>query len=256
MESRPATTARRVRVLLADDHTIVLEGLHRVLEPDCEIVGTVRDGRALLAAVENFRPDVLVTEISMPLLNGIDAVRQLRNAGLGVRVVFLTMHAEVSYAVEALEAGGSGFVPKSSSAEELLTAIREAMNGRNYVTPTLSSQVFEALAKRAAASPEGASVGFLTDRQREVLRLVAEGKTLKEIGGLLYVSSRTVEFHKYRLMDQLGLHTTGELTQYAVKHGIVGNQLQIPANTRRREPCSNRVSCAAPRRPGDPADRR
>ena len=214
------TAPRRPRVLLADDHTVVLEGLRRILEPECEIVGTAADGRALLAAAEQIKPDVIVADISMPLLNGIDAVRQIKKTARNVRVVFLTMHADVSYAAKALEAGGSGFVLKSSAAEELLTAIREVMNGRKYVTPALSSQVLKALAKRGSQGGESAEA--LTARQREVLQLVAEGKTLKEIAEILHVSSRTVEFHKYRIMEELGLRSTGELTQYAIKHGIVG----------------------------------
>jgi DNA-binding NarL/FixJ family response regulator len=205
---------------LADDHTVVLEGLRRVLEPECEIVGTATDGRALLAAVEQVKPDIVVADISMPLLNGIDAVRQLKKSAPDVRVVFLTMHADVSFAAKALEAGGSGFVLKTSAAEELLTAIHEAMNGRKYVTPALSAQVLEALGKRGSRSEESAET--LTVRQREVLQLVAEGKTVKEIAGILHVSPRTVEFHKYRIMAELGLHSTGELTQYAIRHGIVG----------------------------------
>lgn len=216
----PGTTPRRPRVLLADDHTVVLEGLRRVLEPECEIVGTAADGRALLAAAERLKPDVVVADISMPLLNGIEAVRQIKKTARDVRVVFLTMHADVSYAAKALEAGGSGFVLKTSAADELLTAIREAMKGRKYVTPALSTQVLEALGKRGSRPAE--SVETLTVRQREVLQLVAEGKTVKEIAGILHVSPRTVEFHKYRIMEQLGLRSTGELTQYAIRHGIVG----------------------------------
>ena len=212
-----STTIRRIRVLLADDHMVVLEGLRRVLEPECEIVGTVTDGRALLAAAEKVKPDAVVADISMPLLNGIDAMRQIRKTDRNVKVVFLTMHADVSYAAEALEAGGSGFILKTSAAEELLFAIREAMKGRRYVTPALSSQVSQALAKRGSQVS-----GALTARQREVLQLVAEGKTLKEIAGILHVSPRTVEFHKYRMTEELGLRSTGELTQYAVKHGLVG----------------------------------
>jgi DNA-binding NarL/FixJ family response regulator len=206
--------------VLADDHTVVLEGLRRVLEPECEVVGTAADGRALLAAAERLKPDVVVADISMPLLNGIDAVRQIKKTARNVKVVFLTMHADVSYAAKALEAGGSGYVLKTSAAEELLTAIREALNGRKYVTPALSTQVLETLGKRGSRPAE--SLDTLTVRQREVLQLVAEGKTVKEIAGILHVSPRTVEFHKYRIMEELGLRSTGELTQYAIRHGIVG----------------------------------
>ena len=214
------TTPRRPRVLLADDHAVVLEGLRRVLEPECEIAGTVTNGRALVEAALRLKPDVVVADISMPLLNGIEAVQQLKKSAQNVRVVFLTMHSDVSYAAKALEAGGLGFVLKSSAADELLTAIREAMLGRKYVSAALSSQVMEALSKRGSRLAENAEA--LTGRQREVLQLVAEGKTLKEIAGILHVSPRTVEFHKYRIMEQLGLRSTGELTQYAIRHGIVG----------------------------------
>jgi len=214
------TTPSRPRILLADDHAVVLEGLRRVLEPECEVVGTATDGRALVETALHLKPDVVVADISMPLLNGIDAVRQLKKSARDVRVVFLTMHADVSYAAKALEAGGSGFVLKTSAAEELLTAIREAMKGRKYVTPALSTQVLEALDKKGSRPAE--SVETLTLRQREVLQLVAEGKTVKEIAGILHVSPRTAEFHKYRIMEQLGLRSTGELTQYAIRHGIVG----------------------------------
>jgi DNA-binding NarL/FixJ family response regulator len=203
--------------LLADDHTYVLEGLKRVLEPECEIVGAVTDGRALLEATQRLMPDVVVADISMPLLNGIDAVREIRKTVRASRVVFLTMHTDVSYAKKALEAGGSGFVLKTSAADELLTAIKEALRGRKFVSPALSTPVMEAIAS-TRRKPDGDG---LTQRQREVLQLVAEGKTLKEIGAILHVSPRTVEFHKYRIMDELGLRTTGELTQYALRHGLL-----------------------------------
>jgi DNA-binding NarL/FixJ family response regulator len=210
--------AQGVRVLLADDHTYILEGLRRVLEPECEVVGAVSDGRALLAAAERLAPDVVVADISMPLLNGIEAVKLMRKTLRNIKIVFLTMHADAAYAMKALEAGGSGFVLKTSAADELLVAIREALRGRKFVSPALSAPVLEAVASaRRESNEEG-----LTQRQREVLQLVAEGKTLKEIGAILNVSPRTIEFHKYRIMDELGLRTTGELTQYAIKHGLIG----------------------------------
>jgi DNA-binding NarL/FixJ family response regulator len=205
--------------LLADDHTIVIEGLRRILDPEFEIVGAVSDGRALMAAAERLQPDVIVADISMPLLNGIEAVRQIRKTSRKAKVVFLTMHADVSYAAKALEAGGAGFVLKSSAGDELLTAIREAIAGRKFVSPALSSEAVQAFANRGSRPAESADA--LTGRQREVLQLVAEGKTIKEIAEILHVSARTVEFHKYRIMEVLGLRTTGELTRYAVKHGIV-----------------------------------
>lgn len=216
----PGITPLRPRVLLADDHMVVLEGLRRVLEPECEVVGTAADGRALLAEAERLKPDIVVADISMPLLNGIDAIRQLRKTAEHIKVVFLTMHADVAYAQKALEAGGSGFILKTSAAGELLTAIHEAMRGRRYITPVLAEQVVQAMAHRRSEPEDG--LGALTIRQREVLQLVAEGKTLKEIAGILHVSTRTAEFHKYRIMQELGLRTTAELTQYAIRNGIVG----------------------------------
>jgi DNA-binding NarL/FixJ family response regulator len=220
MQAVPFNFVKRPRVLLADDHTLVIEGLRRVLEADCEIVGAVSDGRALLEATERIHPDIIVADISMPLLNGIEAIRQIRKTERNVPVVFLTMHADATYAAKAFAAGGSAFVLKSSAGDELLTAMHEAMRGRRYVTPALSSQVLQDQAKLPDSRPRK-SAEALTTRQQEVLQLVAEGKTLKEIAEVLHVSSRTVEFHKYRIMALLGLHTTGELTRYAVKHGIV-----------------------------------
>jgi DNA-binding NarL/FixJ family response regulator len=224
----PARPQKRPRVLLADDHTLILEGLRFVLEPECEVVGTVADGRALLEAAERLQPDVIVADISMPLLNGIDAVKHVKKVKRTIKVVFLTMHADAAYAAKAIEAGGSGYVLKNSAPDELLSAIREALSGRNYVTPALSTIMVDSV--NAANSRRELSDDGLTPRQREVLQLVAEGKTLKEIGAILNVSARTVEFHKYRIMEHLGLRTTGELVQYAVRHGLVGSgpALHIP----------------------------
>lgn len=208
------------RVLLADDHDIVIEGLRRVLNhPDIEIAGAVHDGRALLRATKEIHPDIIVTDITMPLLNGIDATRQIRESDPDVKIIFLTMHPDVSFATEALAAGGSGYVLKNSAGDELLTAIREAMNGRTYVTKSIAEAVKLGLSSRSNTwrSP----LDKLTSRQREVLQLLAEGLQAKEIALRLHVSPRTVEFHKYRIMDELGLRTTAELSRYAARHGIV-----------------------------------
>jgi DNA-binding NarL/FixJ family response regulator len=208
------------RVLLADDHDIVIEGLRRVLDhPDIEIVGAVHDGRALLRATKEIRPDIIVTDVTMPLLNGIDAARQIRKSNPGVKIIFLTMHPDVSFATEALAAGGSGYVLKNSAGDELLTAIRDAMKGRTYVTKSIAQAVNLGLSSRSNSwrSP----LDKLTSRQREVLQLLAEGLQVKEIAVRLHVSPRTVEFHKYRIMDELGLRTTAELSRYAARHGIV-----------------------------------
>jgi DNA-binding NarL/FixJ family response regulator len=209
---------KRARVLLGDDHIIILEGVRHILEPHFDVVGAVSDGRALLAAVRELHPDVVVADISMPLLNGIEVARQLQKSQAGPKIIFLTMHPDATYATEAFRAGASGYVLKSSAADELVRAIQEALLGRVYVTPLVAGEVLSGLI-RAPQSPE--KLPSLTPRQREVLQLVAEGRSAKEIADILKVSPRTVEFHKFRIMDSLGLHSAAELTQYAIRHGIV-----------------------------------
>ncbi len=208
----------RPRVLLADDHKIVSEGLRSLLEPDYELVGTVEDGRALVAAAEKLSPDVIVADISMPLLNGIEAARQLKKANSRAKIVFLTMHPDVTYATRAFEAGASGYVLKHSAASELLTAIREALKGRLYVTPMIAKDVLQFFMDRPQ-EPRKDDIE-LTPRQREVLQLVVEGRSAKEIASILHISTRTVEFHKYRMMEELGLRTNADLIQYAIKHHL------------------------------------
>ena len=209
---------KRPRILLADDHKIVTEGLKGLLEPEFELVGIVEDGRALLAAAEKLRPDVIVADISMPLLNGIDSVRQIKKANSEIKVVFLTMHPDVTYAVSAFEAGASGYVLKHSAPTELVTAIRSALNGKTFVTPLLAGEFMQHTKERTSQRDETTR---LTERQREILQLLAEGKSAKEIATVLTISSRTVEFHKYRIMKDLGLKTAAELVHYAVRHGII-----------------------------------
>jgi len=210
----------RCRVLLGDDHTVVLEGLRRILDrPGFEVVGAVKDGRALVEAATKLHPDVTIADISMPLLNGVEAARQIRKRERRAKIIFLTMHPETAYAVEAMRAGASGYVLKDSAGDELVTAIREVMHGRVYVTPTLKEPITRALQARRKDS--SGATGLLTPRQREVLQLMAEGRTPKEIATVLNVSKRTVEFHKYRIMEILGLRTVAELAGYAVKQGIV-----------------------------------
>ncbi len=208
----------RPRVLLADDHKIVTEGLKSLLEPEFELVGTVGDGRALLVAADKLRPDVIVADISMPLLNGIDAVRKIKKVREEIKVVFLTMHPDVTYAASAFEAGASGYVLKHSAPTELVTAIRSALRGKTFVTPLLAGE-FMQHARERSNQRDGSSL--LTERQREIVQLLAEGKSAKEIAAVLNISSRTVEFHKYRIMKDLGLKTTAELVHYAVRHGII-----------------------------------
>ena len=210
---------RRSRVRLADDHLLVAEALKSLLTPEFELVGVVEDGRALVEAAARLRPDVIVTDVTMPRLNGIDALIQLRQGGDRVPVVFLTMHKDVTFARRALEAGASGFVLKHSAPAELVTAIRAALSGKTYLTPQLAGEVLEAMkqAPDRAADP----IASVTPRQREVLQLLAEGRSAKEIASSLSISARTVEFHKYQLMEALDLHTNAELIHFAIKHGLV-----------------------------------
>jgi len=208
------------RLLLADDHDIVIEGLRRVLDrPELEIVGIVKDGRALLRAAKEIQPDIIIADVTMPLLNGIEAARQIRKSNPDVKIIFLTMHPDVTFATEALAAGGSGYVLKNSASDELLAAIRDVMKGHIYVTKSIAEAVKHGLSSRSSAwrSP----LDKLTSRQREVLQLLAEGLHVKEIAVKLNVSPRTVEFHKYRIMDELGLRTAAEIARYAARHGIV-----------------------------------
>jgi len=208
------------RVLLADDHQILIEGLKGLLEPEFELLPTVSDGRALVTQALSQRPDIIIADISMPLLNGLEAARQILKDMPGSRIVFLTMHSDVAYAAEAFRAGASGFILKKSAAAELVTAIREVLKGGVYVTPPVAKAMMRDSLLGKTPGPQDPATA-LTSRQREVLQLVAEGHSIKEIGAILHVSPKTVEFHKYRVMEQLNLRTTAELTQYAVKHGIV-----------------------------------
>lgn len=211
--------SRRPRVLLADDHRLVAEALKSLLEPDFDLVGVVEDGRALIDAAETLQPDVIVADVSMPQLNGIDALVRMRQQGSRVPVVFLTMHRDVTFARRALEAGASGFVLKHSAPAELVLAIRAAIEGKTYLTPQLAGEVLEAMKE----APEGATdpVILLTPRQREVLQLLAEGRSAKEIAASLSISPRTVEFHKYQIMESLDLRTNADLIHFAIKHGLV-----------------------------------
>ncbi len=210
---------KRARVLLADDHKIVVAGLKGILEPEFELVGTVHDGRALLKAARELRPDVIVVDISMPLLNGIEAVRQLKKANDRAKVVFLTMHPDVTYASRAFEAGASGYVLKHSAPAELVTAIREALQGRTYVTPMIAGELMRSYQDGSGKRKD--PIRTLTPRQREVLQLLAEGHSAKDAAAILGISPRTAEFHKYRMMRELGIRTNAELMQYAIKHGVV-----------------------------------
>jgi DNA-binding NarL/FixJ family response regulator len=205
------------RVLLADDHTMFLEGLRSLLEADCDIVGTAENGRDLLSLAQKLRPDVIVVDISMPLLNGIDATRQLRKIVPAVKIIILTMHLDMSFVREAFQAGASGYVVKKSSPSELVRAIREVLKGRSYV----ASLIAKPLVDTFQMDPTQSAAGALTARQIEVLQLLAEGHAPRGIASALNISVKTVEFHKYQIMERLGVRSTAELTRYAIKHGIV-----------------------------------
>lgn len=210
---------RRPRILLADDHLLVAEALRSLLAPHFDLVGVVEDGRALLGAAADLRPDVIVADVTMPRLNGIEALVQLRQSGDPVPVVFLTMHRNVNFARRAIEAGAAGFVLKHSAPAELVAAIRAALDGKTWITPQLAGEVLVALTERPQVAVD--PVAALTPRQREVLQLVAEGRSAKEIARSLAISARTVEFHKYQLMERLGVHSSTELVHFAIKHGLV-----------------------------------
>jgi DNA-binding NarL/FixJ family response regulator len=209
---------KKPRVLLADDHRVVAEGLRGLLENHFDVVGIVADWRELVIAAKRLDPDIVVLDISMPSLNGIDAARQLRTAKSRAKIVFLTMHREVTYAARAMEAGASGFVLKHSAPCELVTAIREALKGGTYITPQIAGDLVHAFQR--GETPRSEADGELTPRQREVLQLVAEGRSAKEIAAVLYISPRTAEFHKARLMGTLGAQNTAELIQHAIRLGL------------------------------------
>jgi DNA-binding NarL/FixJ family response regulator len=208
---------RRAKVLLADDHTIVADALKSMLGERFELVGTVADGGQLVEAARTLRPDIIVTDLSMPVLSGLDALRRLKAEGIDCRIIILTMHADARLATEAIRSGASGFLLKQAAGEELITAIEDVFQGRTYLTPRLTKDVLANL----SASPETPDqIAALTPRQREVLRLLADGKRMKEIASVLGLSTRTVETHKYEMMHTLGLGSTAELVRYAIKNGL------------------------------------
>jgi DNA-binding NarL/FixJ family response regulator len=205
----------RPTVLLADDHAVVAEGLASLLRPAFSLVGTVTDGEQLLRAARQHKPEVIVTDLAMPRMSGLEALRRLKADGVTARVIFLTMHADPEMAAEALRAGAAGFVVKHAAGHELVAAIQTVLRGRTYVTPSLAQDVVATLSE-----PDGAGAGPLTPRQRDVVRLIAEGRTMKEVADVLQLSPRTVETHKYQAMQVLGLGTTAELIRYAIEHRL------------------------------------
>jgi len=206
------------RVMLADDHTLLVEAFRRLLESKCEIVGAVSDGRTLLDTAPALKPDVIVLDISMPLLNGLDAARQLREVLPTAKIIFLTMNEDPDLAVEAMRLGASGYLLKSSASLELFHAIDGALKGRSHVTKSIARAMQESFIRDPRPRQHGK---VLTFRQREVIQLLAEGKSMKQAANVLNLTPRTVSFHKYRAMEWMGLKTVAELIQFAVKTNMV-----------------------------------
>jgi DNA-binding NarL/FixJ family response regulator len=215
----PKRRNKRCRILLADDHAVVRQGLQALLKQDFDIVGAVRDGRALVREAERLEPDLVLIDISMPMLNGIEATLQLRQRSPRIKIVVLTMHADVTFATEVLQAGASAYLLKNAPVEEIKIAIQRVLRGEKYVTPQFAKGILPSV--QSSSKRARLPIARLTGRQREVLQLLAEGRAGKQIAALLCVSPRTVEFHKYKMMEKLGLHSTADLTRYAVKHGII-----------------------------------
>lgn len=209
---------RRVRILLADDHTMICAGFQKILEPEFEVVGCVADGHSLLKSVVELSPDLVVLDVGMPLLNGLDAGREIKKLAPGVKLIFLTMNSDVDVANEALRIGASGYLLKNSREHELVQAVRDAVRGLTYVTAEIRAAMEQSFIRdpRSLSRPK-----HLSDRQREVLQLLAEGRSMKEIAYELHISHRTVRFHKYRIMEELGITNNSELVQYAIKHSII-----------------------------------
>ena len=211
------------RILIADDHVLVLEALCGILEREYKIAGTAKDGREAVEKALELEPDLVILDVSMPGMNGIEAMRQIRAAGCAAKIIFVTQQIDPEYIRAAFEAGAMGYVAKQSASSELLLAARMAMSGRYYVTPLATPKPgFDVESRSPRANPAEMFGAGLTARQREVLQLVAEGKTTKEVALTLRISPKTVEFHRNAIMDQLGLRTTAELTRYALSHGIIG----------------------------------
>jgi DNA-binding NarL/FixJ family response regulator len=205
------------RVLLADDHNLLLGAFEKLLAAECEIVGTASDGRTLVAEAQRLKPDVVILDIAMPLLNGLDAGRQIKQLRKSVKLVFVTMNEDSDLAAEAFRAGASAYLLKRSAASELLLAVREVMKGRSYVTPLVTEGLVGSFMDAANRKPSH----DLTPRQREVLQLLAEGHSMKQVAALLNVTPRTVAFHKYRMMEQLNIRSSAELIQFAITHHII-----------------------------------
>jgi DNA-binding NarL/FixJ family response regulator len=207
------------RILIADDHTLVAEACKKLLDNDYEVVGTVGDGRSLVRAAVELRPHLIIIDVSMPLLNGLDAGQQIKELMPGVKLVYLTMNHDVDLAAEAFRRGASGYLLKTCAATELAIAVREVLRGKSYLSPMIAKDTVDFLLRQDKTLVEEGQK--LTERQREVLQLLAEGKAMKEVAGVLNLTPRTVAFHKYRIMEVLNVKSNAELVQYAIRHHLI-----------------------------------
>jgi DNA-binding NarL/FixJ family response regulator len=212
-------SANRSRILIADDHTLVADLCRKLLEMEFHVIGSVRDGRALVQSAVDLRPDVIVLDIAMPILNGLDAGQQVKEILPAVKLVFLTMNPDPEVAAEAFRRGASGYLLKTSAAEEMVLAVRKVLRGMSYISPLLSKETVDYLRRQSKMPVEEEE--RLTFRQREVLQLLAEGKVMKEVGGILNMTTRTVAFHKYRIMDVLGARSSADLVRYAIRNHLI-----------------------------------
>ena len=208
----------RLRILVADDHTLLVEAFVKLLEPKYDVVGTAADGRELLIEAERLNPDIILLDLSMPKLNGLDAAHQIKQKRPDAKLIFLTVNEDPGLVAEAFRLGASGYLLKNSAASELFQAIQEVSMGRAYVTPIVAQGMLESFVQ----DPGGRTVSKLTPRQREILQLLAEGNSMKQAAAVLNVAPRTVAFHKYRIMKRLGLTSNAELIQLAIREGMLG----------------------------------
>jgi DNA-binding NarL/FixJ family response regulator len=207
------------RVLIADDHTLVAEACRKLLEPDYEVVATVSDGRSLVRAVAELKPNLVIVDVAMPLLNGLDAGQQAKELLPGIKLIFLTMNHDADLAAEAFRRGASGYLLKTCAASELAIAVREVLRGKSYLSPMIARDTVDFLLRQdKKLIDEGQR---LTERQREVLQLLAEGKCMKEVAAVLNLTTRTVAFHKYRIMEVLNVRTNAQLVQYAIRNHLI-----------------------------------
>jgi DNA-binding NarL/FixJ family response regulator len=209
----------KTRVLLGDDHALILDGIRAVLQVQYDVVGQAGDGRALVMASEKLKPDVVILDISMPLLNGFEAAKQIKKERAATKLIFLSQHLNPAYLRQALKIGASGYVLKSGATQELHTAIQKVLKGETFISPAFGEDVIAGLWSRTGEVSEQAEE--LTDRQREILKLIIDGKANKEIADIIHVSVKTVEFHRARLMDRLGVRSVAELTKVALQQGLI-----------------------------------